>query len=239
MKYKLIDEKDGKVFLFLYNETNNTYMEIDLIGGRTMDSVLKDAYIIYSNLDWHRPFEGEITERLEEYIPTFEPVKLIPNFDKLTAKILTQYGTYIEDEVEWQIVGSAARIVKGEIVEDEVEEDTNYLIVCRYGDLEESIERTIYAPKPEPPTEIEILNEKVGMIELTHALALAESYEDLENQKSNLLEMQISSALAIAESYEKLEVERSNLQLNIDAMELNYAMAIAEVYELVSTLGGI
>lgn len=67
MKYKIVDELDSRINIFCYYD-DGTYMNINLIGNRDMNDILKDAYIISSNPMNRSAFEGETPTDLPEII---------------------------------------------------------------------------------------------------------------------------------------------------------------------------
>lgn len=158
MKYKIIDEVDGRVNIFCYYE-DGTYMNLNLIGNRDINDILKDAYIISSNPMNRSLFEGELPADLIEFEANSVPTILkVNDFENTSATIYDQYGSPMELEVEFTVEGTdKARFENGKLIEDGVEMDTSFFIVAKYGELEERVERTLFAPIP---TEEEILLEK-------------------------------------------------------------------------------
>lgn len=158
MKYKIIDELDGRINIFCYYE-DKTYMNIDLIGNGDMNDILKDAYIISSNPINRQPFEGELPDDLIEFVANPVPTVLkVIDFESTKATVYDQYGRPMDVEVTFTVEGTdKARFESGKLVEDSVEQDTSFFIAAKYGELEERVERTLFAPIP---TEEEILLEK-------------------------------------------------------------------------------
>ena len=168
MKYKIIEELDGRINIFCYYE-DKTYMNINLIGNRNMDDILKDAYIISSNPMNRSPFEGELPSDLMEFKANPVPTVLkVSDVESTNATVYDQYGSPMELEVEFTVEGTdKARFENGKLIEDSVEKDTSFFIVAKYGELEERIERTLFAPIP---TQEEIL--AVRYEELKQALEI-------------------------------------------------------------------
>ena len=152
MKYKILNQTDTHIELFvLYDD--NTYSNINLIGGRPIEEVLKDAYILTSNTTNRLPYTKETPTDLEVYDVTPVATTLKADFNNLTGKVYDQYGLKIDLPIEFSIEGTSARIENGKIVKDVVDNDTSYFIVAKCGDLEERQERTIYAPREANPIE--------------------------------------------------------------------------------------
>ena len=164
MKYKILNQTDTHIELFILYD-DNTYSNINLIGGRPIEEVLKDAYILTSNATNRLPYTEETPTDLEVYDATPVATTLKANFNNLTGKVYDQYGLEVDLPIEFSIEGTSARIEDGKIIEDVVDSDTSYFIVARYGDLEERQERTIYAPVEPQPNEVEILNNKIVKLE--------------------------------------------------------------------------
>ena len=160
MKYKILNQTDNRVELFvLYND--NTFTVLNLAQD-TLENVLKNAYILSKNTE-RLQHEGKVPTDLETYEKPQSVATQLTNvdFNNFTADIYDQFGERMNVDVTFEIEGTGARIENGELIEDEVEEDTSYFIVARYGDLEEKQKRTIYAPVEPVPSEIELLKNKV------------------------------------------------------------------------------
>ena len=150
MKYKILNQTDTHIELFvLYDD--NTYSNINLIGGRPIEEILKDAYILTSNTANRLPYTEETPTDLETYDVTPVATTLKADFNNLTGKVYDQYGLEIDLPIEFSIEGTSARIENGKIVEDVVDSDTSYFIVAKYGDLEERQKKINYAPREVKP----------------------------------------------------------------------------------------
>ena len=91
-------------------------------------------------------FEGEIPDDAEYWFPNNTPTKLMVNFKNLDYYVLDQYDLPMDLTVEFFIEGTdKAKIIDGEIIEDEVDEDTTYYVVAKVGDLTRKDERVIKA----------------------------------------------------------------------------------------------
>lgn len=163
MKYKILNQTNNRIELFvLYDD--NTYSSINLIGGRPIEEVLKDAYILTSNAANRLPYTEETPTDLETYDITPVATTLKADFNNLAGKLYNQYGLEMDLPIEFSIEGTGARIENGKIVEDVVEEDTSYFIVAKYGDLEERQERFLYAPVEPVPNELDMANRKINAL---------------------------------------------------------------------------
>ena len=163
MKYKILNQTDSRAELFVLYE-DNTFTVLNLAQD-TLENMLKNAYILSQNIE-RLQYEGEIPTDLETYErPQSAATKITNvNFYNFTADIYDQFGDKMNVDVEFTIDGAGARIENGKIIEDVVDTDTSYFIVARYGNLEERRERTIYAPRPHSPGELELLNKKVELL---------------------------------------------------------------------------
>ena len=151
MKYKILNQTDSRVELFVLYE-DNTFTVLNLALD-TLENMLKNAYILSKNTE-RLQYEGEVPTDLETYEkPQSVATKITNvNFNNLTGKIYDQFGEKMNVDVEFEIEGTdKARIENGTIIEDVVEEDTSYFIIAKYGDLEERQKRTIYAPREADP----------------------------------------------------------------------------------------
>lgn len=166
MKYKILNQTDNRVELFVLYE-DNTFTVLNLALD-TLENMLKNAYILSKNID-RLQYEGEVPTDLEVYEKSQSAATKITNVDfyNFTADIYDQFGEKMNVDVTFEIEGTSARIENGEIIEDVVDNDTSYFIVAKYGDLEERQERTIYAPREVEPSEIEILNDRIQELETT------------------------------------------------------------------------
>ena len=150
MKYKILNQTDTHIELFvLYDD--NTYSNINLIGGRPIEEILKDAYILTSNTANRLPYTEETPTDLETYDTTPVATTLKADFNNLTGKVYDQYGLEIDLPIEFSIEGTSARIENGKIVKDVVDNDTSYFVVAKCGDLEERQEKINYAPREVKP----------------------------------------------------------------------------------------
>lgn len=153
MKYKILNQTNNRIELFILYE-DNTYSNINLIGGRPIDEVLKDAYILTNNAANRLPYTEEAPTDLGDYDITPVATTLsVDNFNNSTAKVYDQYGQPMEAQIEFSVEGtSKAKYEEGNLIEDEVTEDTPYFVVAKYGDLEERQERFLYAPQKDEDT---------------------------------------------------------------------------------------
>ena len=164
MKYKILNQTDNRVELFVLYE-DNTFTVLNLAQD-TLENMLKNAYILSKNTE-RLQYEGEVPTDLETYEKPQSAATKITNvdFNNFTADIYDQFGEKMNVDVTFEIEGTGARIENGTIIEDVVDNDTSYFIVAKYGDLEERQERTIYAPREVEPNEIDILNNKIAELE--------------------------------------------------------------------------
>ena len=166
MKYKILNQTDNRVELFVLYE-DNTFTVLNLAQD-TLENMLKNAYILSKNIE-RLQYEGEIPTDLETYEKPQSVATKITNvdFNNFTADVIDQFGEKMNVDVTFEIEGAGARIEDGEIIEDVVDTDTSYFIVAKYGDLEERRERTIYAPREVEPSEIDILNNEIEELKRT------------------------------------------------------------------------
>lgn len=165
MKYKILNQTDNRVELFvLYDD--NTFTVLDLLKD-TLENMLKNAYILTSNPDNRLRCTDEPPTDLKTYEKPQSVATTIINvdFNNFTADIYDQFGDKMNVDVTFEIEGTGARIEDGTIIEDVVENDTSYFIVAKYGNLEEKQERIIYAPREVEPSQIDILNNKIAELE--------------------------------------------------------------------------
>lgn len=163
IKYKILNQTDNRVELFILYE-DNTFIMLNLAQD-TLENMLKNAYILSKNAE-RLQYEGEVPTDLETYEKPQSVATKITNVDfyNFTADIYDQFGEKMNVDVEFTIDGAGARIEDGEIIEDVVDNDTSYFIVARYENLEERQGRTIYAPREVEPSEIYILNKKIELL---------------------------------------------------------------------------
>ena len=166
MKYKILNQTDSRVELFILYE-DNTFTVLNLVQD-TLANMLKNAYILSKNIE-RLQYEGKVPKDLETYErPQSTATKITNvNFNNFTADIYDQFGEKINVDVEFMIDGTGARIEDGKIIEDVVENDTSYFIVAKYGDLEERQERTIYAPREVEPSEMDIFKNEIEELKQT------------------------------------------------------------------------
>ena len=166
IKYKILNETDSRVELFVLYE-DNTFTVLNLAQD-TLANMLKNAYILTSNAANRLPYVEETPTDFEAYNITPVATTLKTDFNNLTGKVYDQYGLEIDLPIEFSIEGTdKVRIENGRIIEDIVEEDVSYFIVAKYGDLEERQKRTIYAPREVEPSEIDILNNEIEELKQT------------------------------------------------------------------------
>mgnify|MGYP001309521468 CR=1 FL=1 len=163
MKLLKYEKQGNNVFVaFLQDNILKSATVVD--GGRTKEEILQDAYILAKD---------QVGEQvLMEDIILPEPIlkRINVDFNTLTGVALDQYGDKLEQEIIFSIEGTdKARIEDGELIEDEVEEDTSYFIVAKAGDLEEKQERIIFAPVAPQPSEADILREELTLTNQTLA----------------------------------------------------------------------
>lgn len=139
------------------------YAQVSYDENKTKDELLQLAYIqAKPSIEYEKTLDEHsfVTEEGgEEFTPEPpKPTKLDVNFDSLTGKVLDQYGNVFDGEVIFTIESDVARIEDGIIVEDEVEEDTEYKIIASYNDLIVQENRIIY---PFTPNETDILKNEI------------------------------------------------------------------------------
>ena len=152
MKILQYEECNGRVLVTVLYE-DNTFATLNMLNTGNRDEILKDVYIISSDVRNRQPFEGEIPTDLETYHkPQSSPTYLTDiDFSGLKAKVYNQFGEIMDTNATFIIEGDGAKIQEGKIVENTVSVDTPYTIIAAVGDLSERQERTIYAPAPEIP----------------------------------------------------------------------------------------
>lgn len=139
------------------------YSSIGYDSKKTKQQLLQLAYEqVKQTIDYEKTLDEHsfVTEEGgEEFTPEPpKPTKLDVNFDSLTGKVLDQYGNVFDGEVIFTIDSDVARIEDGIIVEDEVEEDTEYKIIASYNDLIVQENRIIYLLIP---SETDILKNEI------------------------------------------------------------------------------
>lgn len=123
-------------------------------NSRPKADLIKDAFILLKNVD-KTPYDGE-TDGLEEIkLDPPKPARMEPDFYTFKGLVYDQYGGLFKDPISYTIEGTdKVKITEGNLVEEEVQEDTPYTIVAKVGDLEKKEERTLYKreePKPIDP----------------------------------------------------------------------------------------
>ena len=139
------------------------YAQVTYDDNKTKEELLQLAYIqARPSIKYEKTLNEHsfATEEVgEEFIPELpKPTNLDVNFDSLTGKVLDQYGDVFDGEVIFTIDSDVARIEDGTIVEDVVEEDTEYKIIASYNDLVIQESRVIY---PLSPNETDILKNEI------------------------------------------------------------------------------
>ena len=156
------------------------YAQVGFDENKTKDELVQLAYIqakpsikYEKTLNEHSFITDEVGEVFIPELP--KPTNLDVNFDSLTGKVLDQYGNVFDGEVIFTIDSDVARIEDGTIVEDEVEEDTEYKIIASYNDLIVQENRIIH---PFTPNETDIL--KYEIEELRQVIDVLVGGEDNE-----------------------------------------------------------
>lgn len=165
------------------------YAQVGFDENKTKDELLQLAYIqakpsieYEKTLDEHSFITDEVGE---EFIPEQpKPSKLDVNFDSLEGKVIDQYGDLFNGEVEFYIESGVVRIEDGVVVEDVVEEDTDYTIYAKHNDLEVFKTRTIY---PSIPSDAHILRDEISPILYDEFPKTKEELEDISNALNALL----------------------------------------------------
>lgn len=126
---------------------DKTYATVSVADKtRDKDDLIKDAYILLKNMD-RSPYTGDLS--LLEDVTIEEPkvMTFMPDFGTFEGKVYDQYGDILDVPIKYMIEGTdKARIEGNNLIEDQVEEDTHYVIKATIGDLVEKQERTIYKP---------------------------------------------------------------------------------------------
>lgn len=131
-------------------------------NSRPKSDLIKDAFILLKNAD-KLPYDGD-TDNLEEIkLDPPRPTRMEPDFYTFKGLVYDQYGDILQVPIDYTIQGTdKVKITDGNLVEEEVQEDTPYTIVAKVGDLEEKQERTLYKkvePGPERMTLEDSLND--------------------------------------------------------------------------------
>ena len=166
MKYKILNQTDNRVELFVLYE-DNTFTVLNLAQD-TLENMLKNAYILSKNIE-RLQYDGKVPADLEVYKKPQSAATKITNVDfyNFTADIYDQFGEKMNVDVTFEIEGTGARIENGKIIEDVVDNDTSYFIVARYENLEERQERFLYAPVEPQPTEMDIFKNEIEELKNT------------------------------------------------------------------------
>lgn len=123
---------------------------------RDKDELIKDAYILLKNTN-REPYDGDISELQDIRLEEPKATSMIPDFYNLKGTVYDQYRDSMDMSINYVIEGTdKARIENSEVIEEKVEEDTNYVIRATAGDLIETLERTIYKEEPHGMTTQEL-----------------------------------------------------------------------------------
>lgn len=160
------------------------YSQIAYDNDKSKNELLQSAYEECKKaIDYEKTLSQHsfITDKEgEEFTPEeAKPAKLIVDFNNLTGKVLDQYGDIYSEEVEFSIEDTdKARIEDNEVVEEEVEETTEYYVVAKYNDLEKKQKRIIFASEPDRVNELreEILTHLSRINELDNQLLEVQEY---------------------------------------------------------------
>lgn len=123
---------------------------------RDKNDLIKDAYILLKNTN-REPYDGDISELQDVQLGEPKATSMVPDFYALKGAVYDQYGDAMNLPIKYTIEGTdKARIENGAIIEENVEEDTKYVIKATAGDLIETQERTIYKEEPHGMTTKEL-----------------------------------------------------------------------------------
>lgn len=155
-------EIDNNILLVGFRVDNFIiYSQVSYDKNKTKDELLQQAYIqAKPSIDYERTLDTHsfITDKEgESFTPELpKPSTLDVDFITLTGKVLDQYGGVYSTDVEFGIEGTdKVTIEENKLVEETVEEDTEYFIVARYGTIEESHRGIIHAPIRDRVLELE------------------------------------------------------------------------------------
>lgn len=165
------------------------YAQVGFDENKTKDELLQLAYIqAKPSIDYEKTLNEHsfVTDEVGEvFIPEQPmPSKLDVNFDSLEGKVIDQYGDIFYGEVDFYIESGVARIEDGVVVEDIVEEDTDYTIYAKYNDLEVFETRTIY---PSIPSDAHILREEISPVIYDEFPKTKRDLEDISHALNELL----------------------------------------------------
>lgn len=111
---------------------------------RDKNDLIKDAYILLKNTN-RESYDGDTSDLSDIQLEKPKATSMVPDFYALKGAVYDQYGDVMGVSINYSIEGTdKARIEDGEIIEEKVEEETKYVIKATAGDLNESLERTIY-----------------------------------------------------------------------------------------------
>lgn len=201
MKYKILEQNENNIQIFcLYDD--KTFALLDLVAGREIEEILQDAYILTKNKENRQVYNGEEIEDLKDYIPKPKVARLDVDFYNLSGKVFDQYGDVLDAPISFTVEGTdKAKIEKGKLIEEEVEEEASFFIVAKVGDLEQKEERFLY-PKPEikepSPEDAPITRKEYNeLLNTQDAIMLAQTqmYEESEKRADEIM-------LAMTEIYE-------------------------------------
>ena len=165
------------------------YAQVGFDENKTKDELLQLAYIqAKPSIEYEKTLDEHsfVTEEGgEEFVPELpKPTTLNVDFDSLEGKVIDQYGDIFYGEVEFYIESDVARIEDSVVVEDIVEEDTDYTIYAKHNDLEVFETRTIY---PSIPSDTHILREEISPILYDEFPKTKKELEDVSNALNTLL----------------------------------------------------
>lgn len=163
MKILEYEEYNGRVLVTVLYE-DNTFATLNMLNTGNREEILKDVYIISSDVRNRQPFEGEVPTDVEIWSPPKSvATTLKADFYSLTGKVYDQYGAEMVTDVVFSVDNPAVRIENGAVVESEVAEDTPYTITATAGNLTESTERVIYK-RVEAVHELQSLRDEIDIL---------------------------------------------------------------------------
>lgn len=140
---KFEDYGEDKLISLIFDDGT---FETTTVSNRDRDKndLIKDAYILLKNTN-REPYDGDISELQDIRLEEPKATSMVPDFYTLKGAVYDQYGDAMNLPIKYTIEGTdKARIENNEVIEEKVEEDTNYVIRATAGDLIETLERTIY-----------------------------------------------------------------------------------------------
>lgn len=160
---QIVEYEINKNILIVGFKVDNfiVYSQIAYDENKTKHELIQLAYEqVKQTIDYEKTLEKHsfITDiEGEEFIPEEpKPKYLEIDFNALTGTVLDQYRDVYSTDIKFIIEGTdKARIEENTIIENIAEEDTEYFVVARYGDLEERQKRIIHAPVPDKIGELE------------------------------------------------------------------------------------